>query len=369
MSKVYFTNYSVPFGDDLLKKFERLIVAAGIDDIDFEDKFVALKVHFGEWGNVSFVRHQFSRVLAQHIKARGGKVFLTDANTLYAGYRGNAVDHLYNASWDGFNMASIGCPIIIADGLRGTDERLIPVEGAEYCKEAYIGAAVAEADIIITLSHCKGHEQAGYGGTIKNLGMGCASKKGKMAQHNGSTPHISARKCIGCGNCMKACANDGVHVIDHKAVIDEQNCVGCGNCFAYCPKEAISCKWDAAIPVFNKKLAEYTKAALNGKPQFHVGLAIDIQPNCDCNGGHDSQLVPDIGMFASFDPVSLDQAAVDTINKMPVMPAYHGHECCNSHDDTDVFVMAHPDTDWDVCLTHAEKLGIGERKYEIIQVK
>ena len=369
MSKVYFTDYNVPFGDDLLQKFKRLMSAAGLDKIDFEDKLVAIKLHFGEWGNMSFLRHQYARLVADFVKERGGKAFLTDASTLYAGFRGNAVDHLYNAAWDGYNIAGVGCPIIIADGLRGTDERIIEVEGAKYCKEAFVAAAIAEADVIISLSHCKGHEQAGYGGTIKNLGMGCASKKGKMAQHSAGTPHISSRRCVGCGNCMKACANDGVHVIDHKAVIDEDKCVGCGNCFAYCPKDAISCKWDEAIPVFNMKLAEYAKAALNAKPQFHIGLAIDVQPNCDCNGGHDAQMVPDIGMFASFDPVSLDQAAVDAINKAPVMPRYHDKESTNCHGNHDVFYMAHPDTDWDVALDHAEKLGIGERKYELIPVK
>lgn len=368
MSKVYFSDFNAKFGDDLLKKFERLIVAAGIDEIDFEEKFVAIKLHFGEWGNMAFLRHQYAKILADHIKAKGGKVFLTDASTLYAGCRGNAVDHLYNASWDGYTQAVVGCPVIIADGLRGTDERLIKVDGAEYCKETKIAAAIAEADVVISLTHAKGHEQAGFGGALKNLGMGSGSKKGKMEMHNASVPRVSKRLCVGCGTCTKACANDGIHVIDGKAEIDEKNCLGCGNCLAYCVKGAINCKWDAANEVLNKKIAEYAAGALNKKPQFHIALACDIQSNCDCNGGRTMQLVPDIGMFASFDPISLDQAVVDKIMEAPAMPGSPIEDKCG-HDHSDKFTIYHPDTDWRVQLEHGEKIGLGERKYEIIPVK
>ncbi|MDO5441180.1 MAG: DUF362 domain-containing protein [Bacillota bacterium] len=369
MSKVYFSDFNAKFGDDILRKFERLIVAAGIDDIDFEDKFVAIKVHFGEWGNMAFLRQQYAKVLADHIKERGGKVFLTDASTLYAGFRGNAVDHLYDAAWNGYSQAIVGCPVIIADGLRGTDERIIDVEGAKYCKQAKIAAAVAEADVIISLTHCKGHENAGFGGTLKNLGMGCGSKHGKMAMHSASIPVVYKKACIGCGNCVKACANDGIHIIDHKAVIDEEHCLGCANCFAYCTKGALSCKWDEAPSVLSEKIAEYTKAALNGKPQFHISIASDIQPNCDCNGGRKTQLVPDVGMFASFDPISIDQAAADAINRQPIMPGNPIAEKVHDHDHKDVFHIAHPDTSWESGIIHGENLGLGERKYEIITVK
>ena len=392
-SQVCFADMHAKAGDSILAKFERLIEKAGIDQIDFKDKFVAVKVHFGEVGNMAFLRHQYAKVLCDHIKARGGKPFLTDCNTLYVGYRNNALNHLDAAFINGYNPLSTGVHTIIADGLRGTDEREIPVVGGEYVKEAKIGAAVAEADIIVSLTHFKGHVNAGFGGALKNIGMGCGSKKGKMEMHSSGTPRIDGGKCIGCGMCVDHCANDGVHVVDGTAVIDEGHCVGCGYCIAYCPAGAIMTKWDEAKPVMNKKIAEYTKAVLDGKPSFHVSLVLDVSPDCDCERHNDVPVIPNVGMFASFDPVALDQACVDAANRQPVIQgskadpqvkeasasdhmdgaraipeqAYSEHAA--GDDGHDVFRMVHPDTDWAAGLDHAVKLGIGTREYELVVVR
>ena len=392
-SQVCFADMHAKAGDSILAKFERLIEKAGIDQIDFKDKFVAVKVHFGEVGNMAFLRHQYAKVLCDHIKARGGKPFLTDCNTLYVGYRNNALNHLDAAFINGYNPLSTGVHTIIADGLRGTDEREIPVEGGEYVKEAKIGAAVAEADIIVSLTHFKGHVNAGFGGALKNIGMGCGSKKGKMEMHSSGTPRIDGGKCIGCGMCVDHCANDGVRVVDGTAVIDEGHCVGCGYCIAYCPAGAIMTKWDEAKPVMNKKIAEYTKAVLYGKPSFHVSLVLDVSPDCDCERHNDVPVIPNVGMFASFDPVALDQACVDAANKQPVIQgskadpqvkeasasdhmdgaraipeqAYSEHAA--GDDGHDVFRLVHPDTDWAAGLDHAVKLGIGTREYELVVVR
>ena len=391
-ANVYFADMHVKPGDNILSKFERLIVKAGIDQIDFKDKFVAVKVHFGEVGNMAFLRHQYAKVLCDHIKAQGGKPFLTDCNTLYVGYRNNALNHLDAAYINGYSPLSTGVHTIIADGLRGTDEREIPVEGGEYVKEAKIGAAIAEADIVISLSHFKGHINAGFGGALKNIGMGCGSKKGKMEMHSSGTPRIAADKCIGCGMCVDHCANDGVHVTDGTAVIDEAHCVGCGYCIAYCPTGAIMTKWDEAKPVMNMKIAEYTKAVLDGKPSFHISLVLDVSPECDCESANDIPVIPNVGMFASFDPVALDQACVDAANAQPVVPgsmadpqakgaaasdhvdvhtipAQAAGGEANTSDGHDVFKMVHPDTDWEAGLVHAEKLGIGTRSYELVTVR
>lgn len=392
-SQVCFADMHAKAGDSILAKFERLIEKAGIDQIDFKDKFVAVKVHFGEVGNMAFLRHQYAKVLCDHIKARGGKPFLTDCNTLYVGYRNNALNHLDAAFINGYNPLSTGVHTIIADGLRGTDEREIPVAGGEYVKEAKIGAAVAEADIIVSLTHFKGHVNAGFGGALKNIGMGCGSKKGKMEMHSSGTPRIDGGKCIGCGMCVDHCANDGVRVVDGTAVIDEGHCVGCGYCIAYCPAGAIMTKWDEAKPVMNKKIAEYTKAVLDGKPSFHVSLVLDVSPDCDCERHNDVPVIPNVGMFASFDPVALDQACVDAANKQPVIQgskadpqvkeasasdhmdgaraipeqAYSEHAA--GDDGHDVFRLVHPDTDWAAGLDHAVKLGIGTREYELVVVR
>lgn len=368
-SKVYFTDMHVKMGDSILNKFRRLIEAAGIGEIDFEDKYVAVKLHFGEVGNMAFLRQQYARVLCDYIKQRGGKPFLTDCNTLYIGYRNNALDHLDAAYMNGYNPLATGVHTIIADGLRGTDEREIPVEGGEYVKTAKIGAAIAEADIIVSLTHFKGHTNAGFGGALKNIGMGCGSKSGKMEMHSSGTPRISTKRCIGCGMCVKNCANGGVHVIDHKAQIDETHCLGCGYCIAYCPKGAIMTKWDEAKPVMNKKIAEYTKAVLSGKPAFHISMVMDVSPDCDCDSCNDIPIIPDVGMFASFDPVALDQACVDAANRQSVIPGSAASVSEHTQEQHhDVFKLVHPDTDWAAGLEHGEKIGIGSRKYELIEL-
>ena len=367
-SQVYFTDFRCRPGDSQLKKLQRLIVKAGIDSIDFNDKYVAVKIHFGEWGNMAFLRQQYAKIVCDYVKSKGGKPFLTDCNTLYAGYRHNALDHLDAAYMNGYNPLATGVHTIIADGLRGTDERLIPVEGGEYVKEAKIGAAVAEADIIISITHFKGHCNAGFGGVLKNIGMGCGSKHGKMEMHTHGTPYISQGSCIGCGMCVKNCINDGVHVINGKAVIDEEHCVGCGHCFAFCPKGAINCKWDEAKPVMNRKIAEYTKAVLQGKPAFHISFVVDVSPECDCDGGNDIPVVPDVGIFAGFDPVAVDQACVDAVNSQHIISGSRAdrEECdCGHHD---VAKLVHPDTDWESSLIHAEKIGLGTRDYSLVTV-
>ena len=175
MSKVYFTDMRTSFTENLPKKLTRLIDRAGLGTIDFDHKFVAIKIHFGEMGNLAYLRPQYARALAAYIKERGGLPFLTDCNTLYVGSRKNALEHIETAYINGYTPYATGCQVIIADGVRGTDEAYIPIDCAEV-KTAKIGRAIADADIIISLNHFKGHEDAGFGGALKNIGMGCGSR-------------------------------------------------------------------------------------------------------------------------------------------------------------------------------------------------
>ena len=177
-SEVFFTDLRTGPGNNLLVKLENLVSTAGIGKIGFRDKFVAIKIHFGEYGNMAYIRPNYAAVIVRMIQNLGGKPFLTDANTLYSGSRSDAVGHLRTAMVNGFNRIATGCDVIIADGLRGNDERIIDVQG-KYCPSPKIAAAIAEADIIISLNHFKGHEQAGFGGAVKNLGMGSGSVAGK----------------------------------------------------------------------------------------------------------------------------------------------------------------------------------------------
>lgn len=368
-SKVYYTDFRCPVGTSLLEKLRRVCIAAGIKDIDMDGRFVAIKMHFGELGNVSFLRPNYARAVVDVVKELGGRPFLTDCNTMYPGSRKNALEHLECAWQNGFTPLTVGCPILIGDGLKGTDDVEVPVAGGEYVEKAKIGRAVMDADVFISLTHFKGHEQAGMGGALKNIGMGCGSRAGKMEQHNSGKPFVKQKKCIGCRACARICAHGAPQFgADGKATIDTDKCVGCARCLAVCPKDAIQCLYDEAPAILNKKIAEYTKAVVDGRPCFHVSLVVDVSPNCDCHAENDVPIVPDVGMFASFDPVALDQACADAVLAQTPAPnsALFDEGCdCSSGD---YFHAAHPDTDWAVCLEHAEKIGIGTRAYELIKI-
>ncbi len=366
-SKVYFTNLRTDLNTNLLEKLEKLIKRAGIGTIDFKDKYAAIKIHFGEPGNLAFLRPNYSKVVADVIKEMGGKPFLTDCNTLYVGGRKNALDHLETAYTNGYSPFSTGCHILIGDGLKGTDETLVPIDG-EYVKEAKIGRAIMDADIFITLTHFKGHELTGFGGTLKNIGMGCGSRAGKMEMHNSGKPTVDEELCIGCGMCRRNCAHDAISFDNNrKAHIDHSKCVGCGRCIGSCNRDAVTPANDESNDILNKKIAEYTYAVLKDRPNFHISLVVDVSPYCDCHGENDLPIVPDVGMFASFDPVALDMACVDACNSQPII---HGSVLDGERENLgDHFHSTHPETNWEVGIDHAVKLGLGHKEYELIEVK
>ncbi len=379
-SKVYFTDMRALPGTNLLKKLEKLIRKTGIADIDFQDKFCAIKIHFGEPGNLAFLRPNYSKVVADVVKSLGGKPFLTDCNTLYAGRRKNALEHMDAAYENGYSPFSTGCHVIIADGLKGIDETIVPIDG-ELVKEAKIGTAIMDADIFISLSHFKGHELTGFGGAIKNIGMGCGSRAGKMEQHSNGKPAVNSGACKKCKACAKNCAHGAIDFnAEGIAHINPDICVGCGRCIGSCVFDAIAPEWDAAEADLNKKMAEYALAVVKDRPHFHISLVIDVSPYCDCHGENDAAVIPDIGIFASFDPVALDRACADACNKeQPIKNSVLsdnlekesgcGCSCGCSHDKKDHFKAMHSNTDWEVCLVHAEKMGIGTQEYELIEVK
>lgn len=373
-SKVYYTDFRAKLGEGLPLKLQRLIRIAGIGQIDMEGKFVAIKMHFGELGNLGFLRPNYARAVADVVKSLGGKPFLTDCNTLYPGSRKNALEHLYCAWENGFTPMTVGCPILIGDGLKGTDDVEVPVEGGEYVKAAKIGRAVMDADIFISLSHFKGHETTGFGGAIKNIGMGCGSRAGKKEQHSNGKPVINADACRGCKRCLHECANNGLHFDEatRKMQVVTENCVGCGRCVGACNFDAIAFANDAATKELNCRMAEYTKAVIDGRPGFHISLVMDISPNCDCHPENDAPILPDIGMFCSFDPLALDQACVDACLRQQPLPGsqlydnMHKEGFCDHHDH---FENSTPESEYKTCLAHAEKIGIGSREYELIEMK
>ena len=392
-SEVFFTDLRTGPGNNLLVKLENLVSTAGIGKIGFRDKFVAIKIHFGEYGNMAYLRPNYAAVIVRMIQNLGGKPFLTDADTLYSGSRSDAVGHLRTAMVNGFNRIATGCDVIIADGLRGNDERIIDVQG-KYCPSPRIAAAIAEADIIISLNHFKGHEQAGFGGAVKNLGMGSGSVAGKREMHSTAQPVIDIANCTGCGVCEKHCAHDAVHVVDGKAAIDLEKCVGCGQCVAMCRRGGAVMGSTESCDILNFKIDEYAKAVLKDKPNFHISFIMNVSPECDCWGHNDAAIVPDLGIAASFDPVALDRACADLVNAAPTLRTgnelsdkeaaccsdghHSGGDCCchggegKSHPGhggtSDKFNFLHPDTNWSTGLDYAEQIGLGSNDYTLIRV-
>lgn len=373
-SKVYFTDFRTRLGVPLPEKLQKLIRKAGIGDIDMDGKFVAIKMHFGEMGNISFLRPNYAKAVADVVKELGGHPFLTDCNTLYPGYRKNALDHLYCAEVNGFNPMTTGCQIIIGDGLRGTDDIAVPVRGGEYFDEAYIGHAIMDADVFISLTHFKGHEETGFGGAIKNIGMGCGSRAGKMLQHNDGKPHVEEDQCRFCKRCATECGSDAIFYNEEtrKARIDQDLCKGCGRCIGACAFDAIVNNTEGAFEKLGCKMAEYAQAVCDGRPCFHISLITDVSPNCDCHGENDAPILPDIGMLASFDPIALDQACVDLCQKAePIRNSQLGDnlakpdwECHHDH-----FMDSNPNVRWRETLEHGEKIGLGTREYELVTMK
>lgn len=373
-AKVYFTDFRTPYGGDTMPgKLKKLIRKAGIDQLNLDGQFVAIKIHFGELGNVSYLRPNYARAVVDVVKELGGKPFLTDCNTLYPGSRKNALEHLYCAWENGFTPLTVGCPILIGDGLKGTDDIEVPVRGGEYVKNAKIGRAVMDADVIISMTHFKGHEATGFGGALKNLGMGCGSRAGKKEQHNNGKAYVQQEICRGCRRCMRECANDGL-VFDtetRKMHVDKEHCVGCGRCVGACNFDAIDFEDPNSNQMLNYRIAEYAKAVVDGRPQFHISLVMDISPNCDCHGENDAPILPDVGMFASFDPLALDQACVDACMKCEPLPnSQLGEHMRDPHfvDHHDHFTNSTPESEWQSCLSHAEKIGLGTRDYELIRL-
>ena len=371
-AKVYFTDFRCRPGKNNLQKLQKLCKKAGIENINVEGKFFSIKMHFGELGFLASLRPQYVKAVADLVKELGGRPFLTDCNTLYPGSRKHALEHMDCANLNGYNTVTTGCQIIIGDGLRGTDEIEVPVKNGEYVEKAKIGRAIMDADVFISLAHFKGHEMTGFGGAIKNIGMGCGSRAGKMEQHSSGKPKVDESKCKNCHRCAQECGSDAITYEDNVAHIHEDLCKGCGRCIGACAFDAIqTVEWDANEKL-DRKMAEYAQAVCQDRPCFHINLVMDISPNCDCHAENDAPILPDIGMFASFDPVALDQACADACMKAAPMPNSQLSDNLAKPDwqhHHDHFLDSNPNVDWKTTLEHAEKIGLGTREYELVRVR
>ncbi len=368
-SQVYYFDFRVSTKDTNFKKFGRLLEAVDLKGIVQRKKkrpLVAVKLHFGEKGNTSFIRPIYVRQVVDKLWDYGARPFLTDANTVYVGTRAEAVSHLSTAIENGFAYAVVKAPLIIADGLRGTAEVEVAIN-QEICKSVFIGEAILEAEALVSLAHFKLHELSGFGGAIKNVGMGCASRRGKLAQHSNIAPKVNQKKCTGCGECIAHCAQEAISLEAEKAVIDPAKCVGCAECILTCPYGNIEIQWNESIPVFLKKMVEYTYGVLKDKRDrvVFVNFITQVSPACDCYGHNDMPIIGDVGIVASRDIVALDQASADLVNQSPGHP---GSCLKDLAAGSDKFRDVYPQIDWEIQLDYAEQLGLGSRSYELVKI-
>jgi uncharacterized Fe-S center protein len=341
--------------DCISKKLGKLIEASGVLGCVGSDDFTAIKIHFGDAGNTGHIRWEWAAEAARHLAKRTQNAFISDSNVIYKmGKRANSVEHLKMADEHGFSLKNVGVPVIIADGLRGMNFTEVPVSGKHYSK-VKIASDFACSDSILAMSHMTGHIVTGMGCAIKNMGMGCSSRRGKYEQHCGAYPEVLAEHCVGCGACVRACPAECLVLKNGRITFARESCLGCGECAVICKTKAIEIRWSENLEKLQEKMVEYAAGAIkavNGKVGY-INFLVKITKDCDCLAKDDPRIVKDIGILASSDPVAIDRASVDLVLK---------------NAGKDVFKDGYPETDWSVQLKYAVKSGLGSMDYELIAI-
>ena len=352
-SKVYFISVSnADTTQDIRQKFRRLLQESRLLDFINKDDNVAVKLHFGEEGNTGYVKPEFVRVACEIIKEKQASCFLTDTNTLYRGKRTNAQEHLELALEHGFNRGDCLAEVVIADDSK--KENIVEVAiRQKFIKVAKIVKVFLEVDALLGIAHFKGHIMTGFGGALKNIGMGCASREGKLSQHSDIAPYVIVERCTACKECITSCPMGTIFIKEDAAYIDPEKCIGCAACIAACQQNAVDVNWEAGGSNIQEKMIEYALAVLEQKVNKvgFVNFCMDITKECDCLSKDDPRVAPDVGILASFDPVSIDKASLDLVNIAV---------------GRDIFKELHPLRNGLQQLEYASDLGLGNLEYELI---
>lgn len=315
---------------------------------------VAIKLHFGEEENNTFIPANYFKPLIKAIKDKGAKPFFADTCVLYRSQRSDAVNHLQLAEQHGFSQQNCGIPVIIVDGLRGNNEIEMKIPGRLFSTVS-IAAEAINANAMLVSSHVTGHMVSGLGGAIKNLGMGLASRKGKLRQHSSMKPRIDPVKCTGCGQCLIWCPENAIGMNGNIAVINQKICIGCGECLTICNFDAVKYNWKTSSNDLQKKMAEHALGAVIQKKEkvCYLNFLINITRDCDCVTGPQKPVTRDIGILASKDPVAIDKASLDLVEL---------------HAGRSLTSLSYPSFDPLVQLQHGEEIGLGQLNYDLIQV-
>jgi uncharacterized Fe-S center protein len=353
-SKVYFVPASrEEDNDSLARKTEEIFLRLGLEENIEKGSFVGIKIHFGEKENTGYIKPPWLTRLINRLEKNKARIFLTDTNTLYIGSRSNSIDHLRLASEHGFSQKVLGVPIIIADGLIGRDSDEVEIN-LNRVKSAKIGSTFLNTDLLLCLSHFTGHVLSGYGAAIKNLGMGCASRAGKLEQHSDVHPWVNPKICTNCSLCLDYCPADAIEQQDGSAHIIEEKCIGCGECLVVCNAGAVKMRWDGDALRVQEKMAEYALAVVQSihKGVGFINYLVQITKDCDCMSKDGEVIADDLGILGSLDPVAIDKASADLLIQ-------------ESGKD---FIREANDVDWSAQLKHGQEIGLGCTDYQLIKL-
>jgi uncharacterized Fe-S center protein len=363
---VYFVDMRADMESGVVDRLKKAMKQAGFSKIAGEGDLVAVKMHFGEKGSTAYIRTPFVGAVIEELKAAGFRPFLTDTNTLYVGSRSDSVGHMRTAYENGFAYGSVGAPVIIADGLKGGNHEAVKIKGKHFA-EVKIASDIARADAMVVLTHFKGHEFTGFGGAIKNLGMGGGSRAGKLAMHSDVRPKVAPEHCVGCAKCIGWCPVGAISLERKKASIAAETCIGCAECIVVCPEKAIRIQWGSSTSKLQEKMAEYAAGVAKTKKKIaYANFITDVSPQCDCYPFSDTPIVPNVGILLSTDPVAIDKASVDLVNRQPGIAGSALKKRTGAR--VDKLRHLYPDVDWNIQVEHARSLGLGTTAYELIKI-